>query len=103
MNILASWNWLNELVDLKGLTPDAVAARVSLSGPGIEKLIPQGKDLDQVVVGRIQSIEPHEFRRVAVQAVINKKLGPVLQGSQNSSIRTPGRGISKFQAGCPFG
>lgn len=59
MNILASWNWLNELVDLKGLTPDAVAARVSLSGPGIEKLIPQGKDLDQVVVGRIQSIEPH--------------------------------------------
>lgn len=59
MNILASWNWLNELVDLKGLTPDVVAARVSLSGPGIEKLIPQGKDLDQVVVGRIQSIEPH--------------------------------------------
>lgn len=59
MNILASWNWLNELVDLKDLTPDAVAARVSLSGPGIEKLIPQGKDLDRVVVGRIQSIEPH--------------------------------------------
>lgn len=59
MNILASWNWLNELVDLKGLTPDAVAARVSLSGPGIEKLLPQGADLDHVVVGRIQSIEPH--------------------------------------------
>ncbi len=59
MNILASWNWLCELVDLEGLTPDAVAARVSLSGPGIEKLIPQGNDLDQVVVGQIQAIEPH--------------------------------------------
>lgn len=59
MNILASWKWLNELVDLKGLSPEAVAARVSLSGPGIEKLIHQGKDFDKIVVGHITSIEPH--------------------------------------------
>lgn len=59
MNILASWKWLNELIDLKGLTPEMVAARVSLSGPGIEKIIPQGKDFDKIVVGKITSIEPH--------------------------------------------
>ncbi len=59
MNILASWKWLNELVDLKGLTPDAVAARVSLSGPGVEKLLPQGAGFDKIVVGQITSIDPH--------------------------------------------
>lgn len=59
MNILASWNWLNELVDLRDLTPEEVAARVSLSGPGIEKLLPQDTDLAGIVVGRITQIEPH--------------------------------------------
>ena len=59
MNILASWKWLNELVDLKGLTADDVAARVSLSGPGIEKLIPSAKAFEKMVVGCIESIEPH--------------------------------------------
>ncbi|MBP9748000.1 phenylalanine--tRNA ligase subunit beta, partial [Patescibacteria group bacterium] len=59
MNILASWNWLNELVDLRDLTPEEVAARVSLSGPGIEKLLPQDTDLAGIVVGCITRIEPH--------------------------------------------
>ncbi len=59
MNILASWNWLGEWVDLDGLTPEAVAARVSLSGPGIEKLIPQGESLKGIVLGKIEAVEPH--------------------------------------------
>lgn len=59
MNILASWNWLGEWVDLAGLTPEAVAARVSLSGPGIEKLIPQGESLKGIVLGKIEAVEPH--------------------------------------------
>lgn len=59
MNILASWKWLNELVDLRDLTPEEVAARVSLSGPGIEKLLPRDTDLAGIVVGRITQIESH--------------------------------------------
>ncbi len=59
MNILASWKWLGEWVDLEGLTPEAVAARVSLSGPGIEKLIPQDESLKGIVLGRIEAVEPH--------------------------------------------
>ena len=59
MNSLVSYNWLSEYLDLKGVTPEDFARRVSLSGPGVEKLIPQGTDLDQIVVGRIISVEPH--------------------------------------------
>ncbi len=59
MNILASWKWLGEWVDLEGLTPEAVAARVSLSGPGIEKLIAQDEPLEGIILGHIEAVEPH--------------------------------------------
>lgn len=50
---------MSEWVDLDGLTSEAVAARVSLSGPGIEKLIPQGESLQGIVLGKIEAVEPH--------------------------------------------
>lgn len=59
MNILASYDWLKEYVDLNGITPEQFAARVSLSGPGVERLYPQGKDLDHVVVGHVTAVEAH--------------------------------------------
>ncbi len=59
MNILASYDWLKEYVDLKDIDPQAFASRISLSGPGIERLYPQGKDLDGIVVGQILEVKPH--------------------------------------------
>ena len=41
MNSLVSYNWLKEYVDLKGITPEEFAARMSLSGPAVEKIHPQ--------------------------------------------------------------
>ncbi|MDO8583862.1 MAG: phenylalanine--tRNA ligase subunit beta [bacterium] len=58
MNLLLSYDWLNEYIDLKQ-TPEAFAARLSLSGPGVERLYPQGALLDGIVVGQILKIEPH--------------------------------------------
>lgn len=58
MNILASYAWLKQYVELKGTAQD-FAARVSLSGPGVERLYPQGEELDKIVLGHVIEITPH--------------------------------------------
>lgn len=58
MNLLVSYKWLREYVKLKA-TPQEFAARLSLSGPSVEKIIPQGEGLANVVVGRIAKVKPH--------------------------------------------
>jgi phenylalanyl-tRNA synthetase beta chain len=59
MNSLVSYDWLKEFVDLKGIAPDEFAKRISLSGPAVEKILPQGKDLDKVVVGHVLEVKKH--------------------------------------------
>ncbi|KAA0205715.1 phenylalanine--tRNA ligase subunit beta, partial [Candidatus Uhrbacteria bacterium] len=59
MNILTSYDWLKQYVDLGAMTAEEFAARVSLSGPGVERLYPQGADLDRVVLGRVLEVKPH--------------------------------------------
>ena len=59
MNSLVSYDWLKEYVDLKGITPEEFARRMSLSGPSVEKMYPQGADLDKIVVGHIIGVKPH--------------------------------------------
>lgn len=58
MNALISYDWLKQYVKLKE-TPDEFAKRISLSGPGVEKIIPQGELLAKVVVGRILEVKSH--------------------------------------------
>ncbi len=59
MNSLVSYDWLSEYVDLNGLTPDDFAKRISLSGPAVEKMYPQGTDLDKIVVGHVRDVKAH--------------------------------------------
>lgn len=59
MNSLVSFDWLSEYVNLKGVTPEAFAMRMSLSGPAVEKIFPQGADLEKVVVGHVLEVKPH--------------------------------------------
>jgi phenylalanyl-tRNA synthetase beta chain len=58
MNILASFDWLKEYLALKE-TPEQFAARVSLSGPGVERLYPQGQELEGIVLGLVREVNPH--------------------------------------------
>ncbi|MEK7655273.1 MAG: phenylalanine--tRNA ligase subunit beta [Patescibacteria group bacterium] len=84
MNSLVSYNWLSEYVDLKKVTPEEFAKRVSLSGPAVEKIIPQGKDLAHVVVGHILEINPHpnaDKLRLVVADIGKKKVTIVCGGS----------------------
>ncbi|MEI7512414.1 MAG: phenylalanine--tRNA ligase subunit beta [Candidatus Uhrbacteria bacterium] len=59
MNLLTSYDWLKEYVDLGSMTPEDFAARVSLSGPGVERLHPQGKEWNKIVLGHVLEVNPH--------------------------------------------
>ncbi len=58
MNLLVSYNWLKQYVKLEE-TPQEFAARLSLSGPSIERIHPQGAALANIVVGKIVNVKPH--------------------------------------------
>lgn len=58
MNLLVSYNWLKQYVKLKE-TPREFAARLSLSGPSVERIYSQGASLDKIVVGKILKVKPH--------------------------------------------
>jgi phenylalanyl-tRNA synthetase beta chain len=58
MNLLVSYDWLKEYVSLKE-KPEDFAARISLSGPAVEKIMPQGEELRGIVVGQIVKLSPH--------------------------------------------
>ncbi len=84
MNILASYDWLKEYVDLGTLSAEDFAARVSLSGPGIERLYPQGVELDRVVLGHVLEVQQHpnaDKLRLAVTDLGSKKATIVCGGS----------------------
>ncbi|MEO5927225.1 MAG: phenylalanine--tRNA ligase subunit beta [Patescibacteria group bacterium] len=84
MNSLVSYDWLKEYVDLKKVKPDEFAKRVSLSGPGVEKLIPQGAGLDGIVVGHVLEVKPHpnaDKLRLAITDIGKSKVTIVCGGS----------------------
>ncbi len=86
MNILASYDWLKQYVDLGTMTAEDFAARVSLSGPGIERLYPQGAGLDRVVLGRVLEVKPHpnaDKLRLAVTDIGLKHPVTIVCGGSN--------------------
>lgn len=58
MNLLVSYNWLKDYVKLRQ-TPQEFARRISLSGPSVERIHPQGEGLENIVVGKILKVKPH--------------------------------------------
>lgn len=77
MNLLVSYDWLKEYVSLKE-TPEEFAARMSLCGPSVEKIMPQFSGLDGIVVGEVLKLEPHpkadKLRLVTVDIGQNSNL-----------------------------
>lgn len=57
--MLVSWNWLQDWVDLSGLTPDEVAVSLTLAGLEVEGVHRLDEGLDRVVVARIEAREQH--------------------------------------------
>ena len=54
-----SWSWLQRWVDLQGLTPEQVMHGLTMAGLEGEGLERKGHGCEQIVVARIDAIEPH--------------------------------------------
>ncbi len=57
--MLISMNWIEDFVDLKGLDKEELIRRFTLSTAEVEEIIYKGKNLKDVVVGKILSVENH--------------------------------------------
>ncbi len=54
-----SMKWMNELVDLGGIAPEALTDRLDMSGTAVEAIETVGEALDGIVVGRVVTKERH--------------------------------------------
>ncbi len=84
MIFFASYNWLKEYVRLR-LPPEEFAARLSLSGPSVERSHRLGENLDKIVVGEVLKLEPHpraDKLRVA-ETRIGRQIVKIVCGGAN--------------------
>ncbi|MEO1770424.1 phenylalanine--tRNA ligase subunit beta [Candidatus Enterococcus ferrettii] len=57
--MLVSYKWLNEYVDLKGITPQELSDRLSLTGIEVEGVEVPENGLKKIVVGDVKECIPH--------------------------------------------
>ena len=57
--MLVSMNWINEYVDLSGLDCEALIRKFTLSTAEVEEIYEKGRDLENVIVARVLSVDPH--------------------------------------------
>ncbi|MFH1077906.1 MAG: phenylalanine--tRNA ligase subunit beta [Patescibacteria group bacterium] len=85
MNSLVSYEWLKHYVNLR-VTPEEFAKRMSLSGPAVERIIPQDADLAKIVVGCIKELKKHpnaDKLRIVMTDVGGKKPAHIVCGGTN--------------------
>jgi phenylalanyl-tRNA synthetase beta chain len=54
-----SLNWISDYVNLDGVNPKELALKLTMSTAEVEEVIEMGKEVDQVVVGKVIKVEPH--------------------------------------------
>ncbi len=54
-----SYHWLSSYVDLTGLSADELAQGLTMAGLEVEAVLPIGRELEPVVVGRIVEVRKH--------------------------------------------
>ena len=65
-----SYNWLKDYVDID-IPPQELADRLTMAGVAVENVTALGQGVDGVVVGRIESIDPHPGADKLVVTVVN--------------------------------
>lgn len=58
--MLLSMNWISDFVDLSGVDIKQLIQRFTLSAAEVEEVIEQGADIQDVVVGKVISMEKHQ-------------------------------------------
>ncbi len=54
-----TYNWLNEYVDLSGLSAGEIAEALTMAGLEVEIVQPLGRELEPILVGRVLEVEKH--------------------------------------------
>lgn len=57
--MLVSYKWLQEYVDLTGITPEQLADKMSRSGIEVEAVEVPAEGLKKIVVGYVETCQPH--------------------------------------------
>lgn len=86
-----SWNWLCELLDIPGgITAQAVADRLSVSGVAVDAIHPVGKGLSGAIVAEVRGKRPHPKadKLTLVDVFDGKEVTQVVCGAPN--VPTPG-------------
>ncbi|NPV74253.1 MAG: phenylalanine--tRNA ligase subunit beta [Pelotomaculum sp.] len=68
--MFVSYKWLQEFVDID-ISPFELAERLTLAGIAVEAVTEPGKDIEKVITGRIENIEPHPNADKLVIASVN--------------------------------
>ena len=86
-----SWNWLCELLDIpSGISPQAVADRLSVSGVAVDAIHPIGKNLSGAIVAEVRGKRPHPKadKLTLVDVFDGKEVTQVVCGAPN--VPNPG-------------
>jgi phenylalanyl-tRNA synthetase beta chain len=90
-----SWNWLCELLDIPtGISPQAVADRLSVSGVAVDAIHPIGKGLRGAIVVEVRGKRPHPKadKLTLVDVFDGKEVTQVVCGAPN--VPSPGEPLS---------
>lgn len=82
------YKWLKDYVQID-ITPEELADKLTLSGSKVEEIIVEGEEIENVVTGLIESIEPHPDadKLVVCQLNINKdELVQIVTGANNMKV-----------------
>lgn len=80
-----SYNWLCDFVDLKGITPEQIAEKLTVSGLEVEDVLHMNEHLHDVYVGHIDKIEKHPAadRLVVCQVDVGFKKVQIITSATN--------------------
>jgi phenylalanyl-tRNA synthetase beta chain len=70
-------NWLNEYVDLSGLSVEEIAEALTMVGLEVEAVQPLGRELESIVAGRVLAVEKHPEADKLVLCQVDAGQGPV--------------------------
>ena len=70
-------NWLNEYVDLSGLSAPEIAEALTMAGLEVEVVQPLGRELESIVAGRVLAVEKHPEADKLVLCQVDAGQGPV--------------------------
>lgn len=83
--MLVSYNWLKEYVNLSNITPDELGEKFTLGGLEVETIQKLGENLENLVVGKVETCEPLEGSDHLNKTTVNigNEVLPIICGAPN--------------------